>query len=211
MLNNKKNIIIVITLIIVIVISIIIYMIYLKNSKEDIDFIEDELEENLDEIKAEKLSEKENKEENIIVVHIAGEVNKPGIVKLKENSRIIDAIEQAGGVNNNADLSNVNLAYILSDGQKINIPNKNEKEQKDIITQSAGVEIDSKNNKTMININTATIEELQKLPGVGEAMAKKIITYRTQNGKFKNIEDIKNVSGIGEAKFNNIKDFIIAK
>ena len=180
----------------------------MKNDEENIEIIEENIEKNINEIKEEKIIENINEEKNKIIIHIAGEVNNPGIVKLKENARIADAIEEAGGITNEADLNEVNLAYILLDGQKIYIPNKNDKQEKIIVENTE--EINNTNIKK-ININTATIEELQKLPGVGESMAKKIIAYRIQNGKFTKIEDIKNVNGIGEAKFNNIKEFIIVK
>ena len=160
------------------------------------------------------LTSKENiiEEQNKIIIHVAGEVNKPGIVKLKENARIIDAIEEAGGITNSADIRKINLAYLLSDGQKLYIPNINEKEEKNIIEENSGLEEDKDNLKTsIININTATINELQKLPGIGESMAKKIIEYRNEKGRFTKIEDIKNVNGIGDAKFNNIKDYIKIK
>lgn len=96
----------------------------------------------------------------------------------------------------------MNLAYILSDGEKIYIPNINDE---DISTQSI-TPVSSK-----VNINTATITQLTELNGIGESLANAIIEYRNENGKFKNIEDIKNVSGIGESKFANIKDYICVK
>lgn len=145
-----------------------------------------------------------------IIVHITGQVVNNGIVKLDEGTRVIDAIEAAGGATEKADLSKINLAYLLEDGMKIYVPSINDEEDLDSITSSSGT---SKNNKEVlkVNINTATSEELQKLPGIGESIANRIITYRKENGKFKEIEDLKNVSGIGEAKFNNIKSYIFVK
>lgn len=158
---------------------------------------------------------KSDKGEEQIVVHIAGEVNSPGVVKLKEGERIEDAIEQAGGLTENAEISNVNLAYILEDGVKIIIPRKNAETDEKIINEDAGKGVILENsyddNKTMININKATEAELEKLSGVGASLAGKIIEYRNKNGKFSSIEDIKNVSGIGESKFNSIKDYICVK
>lgn len=146
-----------------------------------------------------------------IKVYVTGEVNNPGVIELEENSRIEDAINLAGGVTNNANLLDVNLAYSLEDGQKLYIPNINEKEEKDYITTKNGEKIieDGKaKSNSKININNGDIDELKNLPGVGEALAQRIINYRKENGNFNSIEDLKNVSGIGEKKFDNLKEFI---
>ena len=180
----------------------------------------------------EVINDSDNEENNIetenkIFVYITGEVNNPGIVKLNENSRIIDAINSAGGTTNNANISKINLAYVLKDGMKVNIPNKEDLKNNnnfDYITMSSG---DGKNdntsenesslssksdksntNKTTVNINTATQTELETLPGIGPSTALKIINYRNENGKFSSIDEIKNVSGIGDSKFENIKRYI---
>ena len=164
---------------------------------------------------------------SIIYIYITGEVKNPGIVKLNENSRIIDAINSAGGTTNNANISKINLAYVLKDGMKVNIPNKEDLKNNnnfDYITMSSG---DGKNddipesenslssksdksntNKSVVNINTATQTELETLPGIGPSIALKIINYRNENGKFSSIDEIKNVSGIGDSKFENIKKYI---
>ena len=167
-----------------------------------------------------------------IYVYITGEVNSPGIVLLDNGSRIVDAIEAAGGVTDKANITKVNLVYILQDGMKINIPNQNDlknNENFEYITMSSGDEKndaninnsasntsseESSSNKesafkiSVVNINTATQTELETLPGIGPSLALKIINYRKENGKFSSIEDIKNVSGIGDAKFENIKNYI---
>ena len=147
-----------------------------------------------------------------IIIHITGEVVSQGIVKIKKDSRLADVIEKAGGTTAEADLSKVNLAYQVKDGQKIYIPNinDNEKEIQQYITQDAGANIiiEDRENKSKVNINTATQAELETLSGVGPSTALKIINYREENGKFKQIEDIKNVPGIGEAKFENLKEEI---
>ena len=142
-------------------------------------------------------------EENFILIHISGYVKNPGLVKLKDGSRINDAIESAGGLSNNADLTNINLAYILEDGEKIYIPKKGEEIENSLINISI--------NSSKININKATQSELETLPGVGPSTALKIINYREKNGKFSKIEDIKNISGVGDAKYENIKDYISVK
>lgn len=154
--------------------------------------------------------------EKTITVHVIGEVITPGVVTLKEGSRIIDAISAAGGKTENADLTKINLAYVLEDGTQIYVPRVGENlENKEVISEEAGegvinesvTEAEEKNIK--VNINTANSEKLQTLPGVGPAMASKIIEYRNSKGKFKTIEDLKNVSGIGDNKFNKLKDYIV--
>ena len=149
-----------------------------------------------------------------IKVHITGEVKNSGIYELDEESRISDAIEKSGGITTDADLTKVNLAYKISDGQKIIIPSIKQEDKGNYIIEDSGenIIIDETSAKNWkININTATITELTTLPGIGESIAEKIINYREENGKFKNIEDIKNVSGIGESKYNQLKAYIIAK
>lgn len=150
----------------------------------------------------------ETKEKNInqITIHITGEVNNPGIVMLDEGARIVDALEAAGGETQNADINKLNLAYVLEDGEKLYIPGKNE-EGKEYITRGNGNQTET----AKVNINTAQIEELSTLPGIGEATANKIIEYRKENGKFEKIEDIKNVAGIGDSKFQNIKEMLKVK
>ena len=95
------------------------------------------------------------------------------------------------------------LIVSMGDGEKIYVPNKNDSEE-DLVTNGNNSEKENK----LVNINTATVEELSSLPGIGQALAERIVMYRMQNGKFENIEAIKNVSGIGDSKFNNIKDMI---
>lgn len=160
----------------------------------------------------------EEKIENTnIIVHITGEIINDGIIEIEEGSRIADVIEEAGGITEEADLSKVNLAYQVSDGQKIYIPNINEKENKiqnsieEYITNEAGdnIIIEGKEiSSEKVNINTATQTELETLNGIGPSTALKIINYRNENGKFETIEDLKNVPGIGEQKFENIKEGI---
>ncbi len=156
-----------------------------------------------------KQNDKEMEGNEDIVVHITGEVNKPGIVVLKKNSRIADAINSAGGSTKEADLNQINLAYVLEDGQKIYVPNKNEKiEEDEYITGNSGNTEKSNNSKEgeKVNINEAMQTELEELPGIGPSLASRIIEYRETNGEFEKIEDLQNVKGIGDAKFNDIRD-----
>ena len=156
-------------------------------------------------------------QEEKIVIHVTGEVKKEGIIKIDEGGRISDAIDEAGGLTEEADIGRVNLAYELEDGQKIYIPNKKDKNSSDYITDGVDEivlkddELNGNSNTSYININKATTEELQSLNGIGESLAKSIIEYRETNGKFKNKEDLKNVAGIGDSKYEKIKDNIKIK
>lgn len=146
-----------------------------------------------------------------IIVHVDGEVINPGLVYLPTEARISDAISAAGGSTELANISKINLAYELKDGQKIYIPSIYDDIEIEYIQNDAGENVLDDNlsaNSEVININSATSAELDELPGIGPSTAQKIIDYRNKNGNFKTIEDIMNVSGIGESKFNNIKDYI---
>ena len=213
MLNNKKIIII---SVIIITILFLIYLIYKNNFNYSNEI-------NLNEILQTEDTNKEiNQINNIItntidatqnneiIVHITGEVKKEGVIHLNKGDRIIDAIKKAGGETKQADLSQVNLAYELQDGQKIYIPNKNEKISEYIVGGNGNTNINSINSKeeTKVNINTANQSELDSLPGIGPATAQKIIEYRNQNGNFKKIEDLQNVKGIGQAKYEEIRNNI---
>ena len=156
-------------------------------------------------------------EQEEIMVHVSGEVKEQGVYKLKIGSRVADAIEKAGGITKDANIDKINLAYILEDGMKIYIPNKNENlnETKDETNKYVSKNTDetiikNENKKTAekININTATETELENLPGIGASIAARICEYRKENGKFSKIEDIKKVKGIGENKYKQIKDLI---
>lgn len=154
--------------------------------------------------------------EGKIIVHITGEVKNTGILVLKEEARIADAIESAGGATEEADLNKINLAYTLKDGQKIYIPNKEDEENIEYITEGSGNNVSVENGdesemkeKIKININTASQAELEELPGIGEAIASRIIEYREENGTFNKIEDLLNVKGIGDAKFTEIKEYVV--
>ena len=126
-----------------------------------------------------------------IIVEIKGEVNVPGIYILDEDARVFDLIYLAGGLTINANTDNINLVSKLADGMVIYVNKKEGNKQ---------------SNK--ISINTASISELMSLSGIGEARARNIITYRNEKGPFNSIEEIKNVSGISETIFEQIKDHI---
>lgn len=204
-LNQKQKIIAMAAISIVV---IVIGYYYINSTKEIYSYTEtnSEIEEDIAKVE-------NNEEAEKIIVHITGGVKKQGVVEVKENSRINDAIEAAGGITEKADLSDVNLAYKIEDGQKLYIPIKGDKkeEKENVVTEEAGknvLDIEEDINVTYIDINKASAAQLEKIPGIGSQTAQKIIEYRTQNGKFRTIEDIKNVSGIGDAKFETIKKFI---
>ncbi|WP_062552067.1 ComEA family DNA-binding protein [Peptoniphilus phoceensis] len=148
----------------------------------------------------------EIKETEEIMVHISGAVNKPGIIKLNSSKRIVDALELAGGPRDDADLDRINLASKLHDEEKIYVPKIGE-ENISGISSLVSSPSESGNFSGKININSADASDLQKIPGVGEKTAEKIIDYRNNNS-FSSIEDIKNVPGIGDKKFESMKDYI---
>ena len=153
----------------------------------------------------------ESVEDGDIFVHVVGEVNSPGIVKVPNGTRLYNVIEKAGGMTKNAQTDYLNLADTVKDGQQIRVISKKEYKKLKKKKSSGSSPNESQGGKSqsgLININTATAEELQTLSGIGEVRAKAIVEYRTQNGNFSKPEDIKNVSGIGDATFNNIKSQI---
>lgn len=240
-LRNKKIVAIIVCIIMIIGISVYLYL--NNNQYEKFDSIKtlEEMENGMQKNQIDKDSQNnvnENVSENLenaninevqeeteeakIAIHITGEVKKKGILYLDKGARIADAIGAAGGATKNASLDQVNLAYILEDGQKIYIPNKNEKietgayiiansGQNVLVEEGNGSTIIEKNAKGVngkVNINTANQTELETLQGIGPSLAQRIIEYRKENGKFQTIEDIQNVKGIGDSKYSNIKDDI---
>lgn len=148
-----------------------------------------------------------------IAVHVIGAVPRPGLYEFPEGTRIQDAIDAAGGLLAEADSASLNLAALLEDGQQLNIPYALGSEPvlnaTTLELPTSATEVPTANpNIDLININTATFEELQTLPRIGKATAQKIIDYRTENGPFSNIESILNVSGVGLGTFDEIKDLI---
>ncbi|TRZ55269.1 MAG: ComEA family DNA-binding protein [Streptomycetaceae bacterium] len=132
-----------------------------------------------------------------IFIDVTGAVNNPGVYTLAANSRVIDAIKAAGDSAPGADLSTVNLARVLSDGEQIYVDAT--------IINNAGVRISKITRSGPININRATLAQFDSLDGIGPVIAKRIIEYRKVNGPFASVEDLQKVSGIGVAKFANIK------
>lgn len=165
-----------------------------------------------------------------ITVYISGQVVKEGVVTLSSDKRLADAVEKLGGLTKNADTNNINLAMKLEDEKHYIIPKEGEVIQNNSdstqVTSNQGNNNQANNNQannssnnatqsdsqgSKININTADLKQLDDIPGVGEATANKILSYRDENGEFKSIEEIKNVNGIGDKKFENMKDLICVK
>jgi competence protein ComEA len=138
-----------------------------------------------------------------INVYVSGAVNRPDVYALPLNSIVKDAIEAAGGATDDADLDRINLATKLADQMQVYVPRQGEAEPPAPPNGSA-----PDATATKININIASVEELDKLPGIGPSIAGAIIDYRAKNGPFKQVEDINDVKGIGDALFEKIKDQI---
>lgn len=148
------------------------------------------------------------------VVYVCGAVNKPGIYELPENSRIFDAISEAGGYSKDAVSNYLNLAKIIEDEEMIYVPSIDELENgfdSSEFMAYSGTATNENNVGKKVNINSATKEELMTLPGIGESKANTIISYRDEHGKFNAIEDLMQITGIKEGLFNKVKDSICVK
>ncbi|WP_026475725.1 helix-hairpin-helix domain-containing protein [Alkaliphilus transvaalensis] len=159
--------------------------------------------------------ENPSQSEKMIMVHVKGEVISPGVYELKEGARVIDAVEAAGGFTEEADQQQVNLAMKIFDEDAIIIYKEGEvSAHQPVATGNISNSANPTNinnssrNSGKININSASKGELTQLSGIGEALAERIIVYRQEKGAFKSIEEIKNVSGIGDKKFEEIKEKI---
>lgn len=162
-----------------------------------------------DGIESETIEQKGSEEtQTEIFVDVKGAVQHPGVYEMADGSRLIDAIEKAGGFTKEADSNTVNLAQLLTDQMMIYVGKVGEEPLP--INQSGEEQVNEENGENLsININTAEFTELMKLKGIGEAKAQNIITYREENGKFETIEEIKEVSGIGEGIFEGLKGDIV--
>jgi competence protein ComEA len=135
-----------------------------------------------------------------LIVDVAGAVHRPGVYRFVEGDRIVDAIERAGGPLAKADLSLLNLAAPLTDGTQILVPKAG------VVAPGASTGTGSGTAGGLININSATAAELEALSGIGEVLAATIVEYRTQNGPFASVDDLLDVSGIGPATLEEIRD-----
>lgn len=208
---NKKQRVIIIIIGIFMILFIGFYIISKTNNEEFI-YLETEEDEIIDNnnMDEEKIYEEDKK----IIIHVTGSIKNEGIVEAEEGARISEIIDLAGGITEEADLSKINLAYAVRDGQKIYVPSIYDKTDIEIISDDAGENVVDDNGgkaEEKVNINTASQTELETLSGIGPSTALKIINYREENGDFEKIEDIKNVPGIGEAKYESLKESICIK
>ena len=138
-----------------------------------------------------------------LIVHVAGWVKDPGVYELSEGDRVIDAIREAGGPRRGAQLTALNLAALLTDAQQVMVPApapESATAPSDEAPSSAG--------ETLVNVNTATAEELETLSGIGEVLAAAIIQYRDENGPFTSVDELLEVSGIGEVTLEEIRESV---
>ena len=165
-------------------------------------------------------SKEEVKEgQDTIEVYVVGCVEKPGVYEVLKGTTVEKVAKEAGGFTKDADLERINLVHKLKDNVMLEIKSKSERLSAELNNESnkkvqsmkiiRGVYEDDNREDVQVNINTATKQRLSKLPGIGNSVAEKIIRYREENGEFESVEDLKNISGIGESKFNNIKDMLI--
>lgn len=216
----KYKPIIILSVIVALLVALNFYLLFLLNQKEEIEEDVVITEEAEDEVK------------KVFKVDIKGQINEPGLYEMEEGSRVMDVINKAGGLTDNADTSVINLSKKVKDEMVILIYSRDEveklkeEEQEPIIvcpevndacvTDELEEPLIPKKEETSdgavstgkVSLNTASLEELQTLDGIGESKAQAIIDYRTQNGPFETIEQLKEVSGIGDSTFEKIKDKI---
>lgn len=217
-LKNKKIIGLAIITIIIFIVSIFLYKQKSSNAfKEEYmtEIFEEESNDNME--YTETLEEdtsiinEDSIDRNKIIVEIKGEVAKPDVYQLEEGSIIKDLIDMAGGVTEEADLSRINRAEELLNHELIIIGNINDETESSVVQNSSTSSSNGNNSdkgSTLININTADLEQLNEITGIGNIKAQSIIDYREANGGFKSLEELKNVDGIGDKTFEKIKDQI---
>ena len=217
-LKNKK-----ITGLVIITIIIFIVSIFLYKQKSSNAFKEEYMTEIFEEESNDNMEYTETLEEdttiinedsidrNKIIVEIKGEVAKPDVYQLEEGSIIKDLIDMAGGVTEEADLSRINRAEELLNHELIIIGNINDETESSVVQNNSTYSSNGNNSdkvSTLININTADLEQLKEITGIGNIKAQSIIDYREANGGFKSLEELKNVDGIGDKTFEKIKEQI---
>ena len=217
-LKNKKIIGLAIITIIIFIVSIFLYKQKSSNAfKEEYmtEIFEEESNDNME--YTETLEEdtsiinEDSIDRNKIIVEIKGEVAKPDVYQLEEGSIIKDLIDMAGGVTEEADLSRINRAEELLNHELIIIGNINDETESSVVQNNSTYSSNGNNSdkvSTLININTADLEQLKEITGIGNIKAQSIIDYREANGGFKSLEELKNVDGIGDKTFEKIKDQI---
>jgi competence protein ComEA len=142
-----------------------------------------------------------------VVVDVAGWVRRPGVFELLQGDRVIDAIQRAGGAKPGADLTSVNLAALLTDGEQIVVVKRGSGAASGSSSGSStsGGDSGAGGSGALVNVNTATLDQLESLPGIGPALGQRIIDYREQHGPFRKVEDLLNVSGIGDQRLADMR------
>jgi competence protein ComEA len=143
----------------------------------------------------------------LIYVHVAGAVNRPGLYELPQGSRVDDAVKAAGGATADADLDSLNLAAKVRDGDKVLVPKKGGASGGVAMAGGAAGAAGSAQG-AVINLNTATLADLDTLPGIGPALAQRIVSYRDAHGGFRTVDDLQNVPGIGPKKLAELRDLV---
>ena len=143
-----------------------------------------------------------------IVVNVAGAVRSPGVYTLPTGARVIDGIRAAGGPAPDADVGSINLARPMTDGERVYVPRRGETPPPEAATGGGATGGSSSSSGGKVNINTASESELEALPGIGQVLAQRIVDYRTQHGPFRDVRDLLKVEGIGEKKFDSLKDHV---
>jgi competence protein ComEA len=146
----------------------------------------------------------EAKEGGQVTVHVAGAVTKPGVYELDADARVIDAVESAGGGAPDADLNRLNLAAKVTDGQRVLVQRVGEAAS--AAPGTPGADGGSADPSALVNVNSATLAELETLPGIGPTLAEAIIAERERRGGFKSVNELRDVRGIGEKRFADLKD-----
>lgn len=141
-----------------------------------------------------------------LIVHVAGWVEEPGVYELPDGSRVIDSLQAAGGAKRGAELAALNLAAPLTDGQQVLVPRAADAAQGAGATPApAG---SGATGTTLVNVNVASAEELETLPGIGEVLAATIVQYREEHGPFTSVDQLLDVSGIGEVTLEELRDLV---
>ncbi len=152
------------------------------------------------------LADPPSTEPAVLVVHVAGAVQRPGIVSLESGDRVVDAVEAAGGARPEADLNQLNLAALVVDGQQIRVPVEGEVLAAPLVSPPIGAPGSTAAGPT--NVNQATASELEELPGIGPSLAAAIVSWREEHGRFSAIDDLTEVPGIGPAKVAQLADHV---
>ncbi|MBM7623123.1 helix-hairpin-helix domain-containing protein [Sporohalobacter salinus] len=204
--TKREEVILLVVIITLVIGSGIITVKYFTGKDTEEVFVADSLEKETVKSKTETSKEEQkfaNNKSDKILVQVGGEVNQPGVYKLREGSRVFRLLDKAKGTTSKANLDQMNLVKKLKDGEKIIVPKKNIIEEK---SDKIKVNNEERTDENKINLNTASKKELKELYRVGSVLAERIIEYRNRHGGFKDITELKKVSRIGEKTFQNNKE-----